>query len=347
MSESILEATFSQVLRSPFTAPRVLVVWSLGEPLSAPIAFYQKAFELANAMKNSDTIVTHHFQTNGTLLTDAWCEFIKSNQVAIGVSIDGPRELHDESRQTRSGRGTFDSTMRGIRLLQDHGIDFGVISVIRARTLDQPDILFDFYEENGFSTVGLNVEEIDGANKTSSLDCADVEVRFRHFIRRILMRFRESTTVKYLREYRPDTAAILANASTTPSSMETKKPCIVSVDVQGNFTLLGPELLGMKDNAGNEFTLGNFMFDSLTSIQTTERFQQQYMEVEAGVAACRSSCHYFPVCGGGPPSNKFFENGSFISTETLYCRLMCQAIADVTVDLMPVKGEMNGIKRAE
>jgi len=332
MSDATLEATFREVLGSPLAGQRLLIVWSLGEPLSAPITFYQKAFALAEEAKQTSTTVLHHFQTNGTLINDEWCQFIEEHRVGIAVSIDGPRELHNESRRTRGGGGTFDQAMCGIRLLQEHHIDFGVISVVNARTLDQPDLLFDFYEENGFTRVGLNVEEIDGANKTSSLGCPGVEQRFRQFIRQVFQRFRASDTVKYLREYRPDAVTALLDASAKPTASDPQRPGIVSVSVDGDFTLLGPELLGIKDAQGDELSLGDFRRDSLASVLQSEKFLRQSSEVDEGVAACKRSCRYFAVCGGGPPSNKFFENGSFASTETLYCRLMCQATADVTLE---------------
>jgi uncharacterized protein len=335
MSEATLEATFRQILGSAHAGSRLLVVWSLGEPLSVPISFYEVAFAIAEKYRAPGTAVGHHFQTNGTLLNDEWCRFIKENGVAIGVSIDGPRELHDANRKTRGGRGTFDQTMRGIGLLQRHEIDFGVISVVGADALDQPDLLFDFYEANGFRRVGLNVEEIDGVNTASSLNRDGVEKRFRQFMRQMFLRLLGSKNVTYLREYRPSDAATLAEPFADPNTEQ--RPGIVSVDVDGNFTLLGPELLGAVDADGEPVAVGNFNSDSFSLVLQSMKFRQQMSEVEAGVDACRRSCRYFSICGGGPPSNKFFETGTFASTETLYCRLMCQATADVTVEIVSGK----------
>jgi uncharacterized protein len=302
--------------------------------LSVPISFYKTAFAIAEKNKLPCTSVTHHFQTNGTLLTEEWCEFIKANGVAIAVSIDGPRELHDIARRTRAGGGTFDRTMAGIRLLRQFEIDFGVISVVGAQALDAPDVLFDFYERQGFRRVGLNVEEIDGVNTISSLNFPGVEKRFRRFMRQMFLRFRNSETVAYLREYRPQDATLCLDAEARPFAPVEPRPGIVSVDVDGNYTFLGPELLGSKDPNGNSLAVGNILHDSLAAVQQTDKFQQQMAEVEAGVKACQQTCRYFAICGGGPASNKFFETGSFASTETLYCRLMCQAIADVTVEVV-------------
>jgi uncharacterized protein len=334
MSEKTLEAVFREVLGSPLAGPRVLIVWSLGEPLSVPIGFYSRAFALAMELKRPNTAVAHHFQTNGTLLNDEWCRLILENHVGIAVSLDGPRDLHNENRRTRGSAGTFDQAMRGIQLLQEHGIDFGVISVVSARTLDQPDLLFDFYEENGFARVGLNVEEIDGANKLSSLLCPDVEQRYRQFLRRIFQRYRTSTVVRYLREYRPDTVGALNRSLGESEPDDQRRPGIVSVNVVGEFTFFGPELLGIKDIRYGDFNLGNFLRNSVESALLTERYRSQSSAVEEGVAACKRSCRYFPVCGGGPPSNKYFENGTFASTETFYCRLACQATADVTQEMI-------------
>ena len=138
VAEATLANLFSQVFASGWVEEGVRVVWHAGEPMVLPIDFYRRAFRLIDGLKPPGLSVTHSFQTNGTLIDDAWCEFFAAEQISVGVSIDGPQLLHDINRVTRSGRGTFDRTIAGIRRLRRHGVPFHVISVLSAESLAAP-----------------------------------------------------------------------------------------------------------------------------------------------------------------------------------------------------------------
>src|SRR5262249_18078474 len=97
----------------------------------------------------------------------------------IGLSIDGPAELHDACRRTRAGDGTFERTMRGLRILQDNAVPFHVITVLTRESIRSPHALFDFYAANGITNVAFNIEEIEGDHTSSSLlgEAADRDIR--------------------------------------------------------------------------------------------------------------------------------------------------------------------------
>ncbi|MGB6909683.1 MAG: radical SAM protein, partial [Methyloceanibacter sp.] len=122
----------------PLREPQLSVVWHAGEPLTAPIEFYEIAFGALQA-EAAPTLFQHHFQTNGMLINDDWCELFKRWSVRIGVSIDGPKEIHDAYRVDRSNRGTYDRVMRGVAKLQEHEIPFTVIGVLTRTALQAPD----------------------------------------------------------------------------------------------------------------------------------------------------------------------------------------------------------------
>ena len=86
-------------------------------------------------------------QTNGTLLDDEWCEFFKENNYLIGLSIDGPRELHDAYRVNKSGRGTFDRVMNGLRLLQKHGVEYNILTTVNRINADYPLEVYRFLRD--------------------------------------------------------------------------------------------------------------------------------------------------------------------------------------------------------
>ena len=114
------------------------MVWHAGEPMVLPIAFYRDAFAAIERLKPEGLALTHSFQTNGTLIDDNWCAFFREARINLGVSIDGPQRFHDRNRRTRSGRGTFEKTVAGIRLLRRHEVPFHVISVLSSETMAAP-----------------------------------------------------------------------------------------------------------------------------------------------------------------------------------------------------------------
>ena len=153
-----LSNLFSQVFASGWLGDCLSVVWHAGEPLVLPVAFYRNALRIIDGLKPAEVLVTHSFQTNGTLIDEAWCDFFIEEQVNVGVSIDGPKHLNDNNRLTRSGRGTFDRTIAGIQLLRRREVPFHVISVLSLDSMLAAREMFDFYVEEGIEQVCFNVE---------------------------------------------------------------------------------------------------------------------------------------------------------------------------------------------
>jgi uncharacterized protein len=115
------------------------------------------------------------------------------------------------------------------------------------------------------------------------------------------------------------------------TSDQTTPMAIVSVDCHGNFGTWSPELLGLRSPPYGDFTLGNVMTDSFDSVFASPKFRQLSDDISEGVRSCAATCQYFPFCGGGAPVNKYFENGSFRSTETMFCRLTKKTVLDVVL----------------
>jgi uncharacterized protein len=328
MPPAVLRRTFERVLASRHTQGGFTVVWHAGEPLVAGIGFYEEAIALLGELDTRGLEIHHSFQTNGTLITPAWCELFQRHRVRLGVSIDGPAFLHDAHRKTRGGTGTHERVMAGVRCLQDHGVPFHVITVLTSASLDHPDELFRFYVENGIRRVGFNIEEVEGVNAASSLASHRAGERtgafFSHFLELL------ETTGADLRVRELDgLGRLLAGGGPVERNQENTAMRILAVDHAGNFSTWSPELLGQKSPDHGDFLLGNVMTDDLDELEGSPKFRRLRDEIERGVAACRESCEYFRLCGGGSPSNKYFENGTFASTETLHCRLSKQAAVDV------------------
>jgi len=145
MSNQLLEKFIEQYLDSQ-TQPQIMFTWHGGETLLRPISFYKKALELQKKYAQGRTI-DNSIQTNGTLLTDAWCEFFKENNFLVGVSIDGPQEFHDEYRRNKGGLPTFVKVMKGINLLKKHGVEYNAMAVVNEYNADYPLEFFNFFKQ--------------------------------------------------------------------------------------------------------------------------------------------------------------------------------------------------------
>ena len=137
---------------------------------------------MIDGIKPNGMIVEHSFQTNGTLIDDAWCTFFIEQRVNVGVSIDGPQRLHDRHRRTRSGRGTYDRAIAGVRLLRRRQVPFHVISVLTTESLAAPQEMFDFYVAEGIEAVCFNVEESEGGHVSGCFADNDVEAAYYRFL---------------------------------------------------------------------------------------------------------------------------------------------------------------------
>lgn len=332
MREETLAKVFSRVFESGIGDDGFTVVWHAGEPLVLPPEWYGRACDILDAHNNAHVPVRHNIQSNGLLLDDRWAAFIRAKGFRIGLSIDGPRALHDARRRTRSGRGTFDGAMRAVERLHRFGIDFHVITVLGWESLQDPDQLFDFYRDHGIRDIAFNVEEIEGENARSSLDHADAVPVFKRFLRGFIERMSREPQALELREVACALAAIFNESGRAVPNQQADPMAILSVDVDGNIGTFSPELLGLCHPVYGGFTFGNVHTSPLLPILEEPCFRRVRDDIAAGVRLCAETCPYFGVCRGGAPANKLFENGSFATTETLFCRVTRQAVIDVVLE---------------
>jgi uncharacterized protein len=333
MSDATLNRVFQFVFSSGIVEQGFTVVWHAGEPMVLPVAYYERAIEIAGAHNPGGVQVGHSFQTNGVLIDDGWCDFFKAHQVNVGVSVDGPAFIHDRNRKTRKGAGTQHRVMAGIRKLQSSGVPFHVISVLTGESLDYADELYDFYVEKEIREVAFNIEEIEGPHAASTLGGADVESRFRRFIGRFFDLVARDDSMVSVREFDSMVPMILGagGGGDFPPTQENAPCAILSIDCEGNFTSYSPELLGLKSSHYGDFAIGNVNTHTLADALNGEKFRRMSSDIAVGLSKCRETCEYYSLCGGGAPVNKYFENGSFDSTETMFCRLNRKVLVDVLV----------------
>jgi uncharacterized protein len=147
MSDVVLEEYIRQYIHSQ-PVPEINFAWQGGEPTLLGVDFFRKAVALQKQFANGKTIF-NAIQTNGTLLDDEWCEFLAANKFLVGLSIDGPAELHDKYRVDKRQQPTFASVMRGLELLKKHGVEFNTLTVVNRANSQQPLEVYRFLKGIG------------------------------------------------------------------------------------------------------------------------------------------------------------------------------------------------------
>lgn len=330
MPLDLLSRCCERLQESGLVGDALTVVWHAGEPLVVPPGWYEEAFAIMASGLGRMTRLRHSFQTNGTLVDNRWIQLFRDWGVEIGVSLDGPRSVHDASRVGRRGQGSFDSALRGYVALRNAELPVHVIAVLTAASIREPDALYDFFVALEPDLLAFNVEEIEGPHRHSSLEAPDAEAAFRRFCTRFLDRVVEDGCRLKVREFENATGAILSGR--TRGNQQADAFRIVNVAVDGSFSTFSPELLGQAHPRFASFSLGNLATVDWGALPAEPTFRALVEEICRGIRNCRRECPYFTFCGGGAPANKIFETGRLDATATVACRLGIMAMIDTLLE---------------
>jgi uncharacterized protein len=166
MTDEVLSAYIENYISSQPTSA-VEFVWQGGEPTLLGIDFFERVVELQRAFARQKAI-RNSLQTNGALLTDPWCEFLKRHDFMVGISLDGPKEIHDRYRRDRQGNGSFERVIRGLRLLQEHDVQYNVLACVARDTAARPLDVYGFLRDQGVEFVQFTpiVERVPDARSS-------------------------------------------------------------------------------------------------------------------------------------------------------------------------------------
>ena len=146
MADELLEKYIRQLLEA-HTVPEVVVAWQGGEPSLMGLPFFERSIELVAKYRKPGQTVSYTFQTNGTLIDHAWAAFFKKHDFLVGISIDGPRSMHDAYRVDKGGQPTFERVMRGLAALQQHGVEYNVLTTLHRANADHPLEVYRFLRD--------------------------------------------------------------------------------------------------------------------------------------------------------------------------------------------------------
>ncbi len=147
MSDEVLEAFTREYIQSQ-PGPSVVFEWQGGEPALLGVDFFQRALDFQKKY-NTGKQVTNSFQTNGTILDDAWCAFLSKNNFLVGLSLDGPEAVHDAYRVDKGGKPTFSKVLHSLRLMQHYGVEVNVLASVNSLSSKQPLEVYRFFRQQG------------------------------------------------------------------------------------------------------------------------------------------------------------------------------------------------------
>ena len=336
MSIATVRRAVQRLRDDGLVGPELTVVWHAGEPLAMPRAFYDEAIAEIEAVLGGICEVSHSIQTNATLIDDDWCALIQRHRIRIGVSIDGPAELHDAHRRTRDGRGTHARVLRGMAKLREHGIEFHAIAVVTPATFAQADAFIDFFDQQGVRELGCNYDEAEGLHERSSV--AGHEAEHAAFVSRLLERSSDGSTPLRVRELAlafqliaQPLPSVRWQGRSWPDNAQTLPFALITLAHTGDFSTFSPELLGQPSAEFGNFIVGNVARQGYLDSARGGQFSRLWDAVVRGTRICERSCAHYGYCGGGAPANKLYENGDLASGETLYCRTMVKRPFDAVL----------------
>lgn len=298
----VLARLTASALRDP-SHDSVRFTWHGGETTLMPIRFYEKALLLQARFRRPGQVITNSIQTNGTLLSPEWARFLRDNQFVVGLSIDGPQEIHDRYRRYASGKPTFADVARGIMLLKEHHVPFGVLMVIDEAGLELgPDRLFDFCLEMGIPQFGLNFVAPENQANAAPGTPAEHYIepkRMQPFLMRLYDRWREHGHYN-IRIREVDALRSRIHAQSTFF-------CTVSGDCFGGFFGVEPggEVSHCVDFVGDpRYTIGNILHEDFSSLRQSAALQALQAEDKQAIDRMRS-CPNFAVCNGWCPRERY------------------------------------------
>ena len=321
MKDEVLEKFIRDYIQSQ-PGEELLFSWQGGEPTLLGIDFFKKVVALQE--KHSDgRKISNALQTNGTLIDDNWSELFAANDFLIGLSVDGPREVHDHYRTFSSGKGSFNRVMEGVRLFHKHGVKFNTLTVVNDRNARVPLRVYHFLKDIGSSFMQfIPIVEREAVDPDVKLKLVAHDYKEDTWVTEESVEPEDwgRFLVKIFEEWvRIDVGSVFVNyfdntlapyAGESPSLCTMRQTCGDALVMEHN-----GDLYSCDHFVYPRFFLGNMMNESLEEMAKSDRqLKFSTMKRDTLPRECRE-CPYLQMCGGDCPKHRFVENddGEFIT----------------------------------
>ena len=305
MSDTLLDEYTRQYIEAQ-QVPDVTFAWQGGEPTLMGLDFFRYAVELQQKHAKPGMRITNALQTNGVTLDDEWCEFFRENNFLIGISIDGPRELHDFYRVDKGGAPTFDRVMAGLHLLQKHKVEFNVLTTIHAANADHPQEVYRFLRDDIGTEFMQFIPIVERQNETGFQEgntVTDRSVTARQYGDFLIGIFDEWVLRDVGRIFvQIFDVALAAWTGNRPGLCIFEETCGAALALEHN-----GDLYSCDHFVEPAHKLGNIIDASMIDLATSEQqFQFGQAKRDTLPQYCLD-CEVRFVCNGGCPKNRFIE----------------------------------------
>lgn len=308
MSDDVLERFTEQYVHAQ-PGQDVLFTWHGGEPLLLGLDYFKKALRYQKPFKGNYHI-DNVLQTNGTLLNDEWCRFFKENNFLIGLSLDGPEHCHDNYRRNKGDKGSFAHTMRGLELLQKHGVEFNILSVVNDYNVQYPLEVYHFFKSTGAQYIQFSpvVERLDnngalksGNDRSGTLASWSVPpLAYGDFLNTIFDEWiKTDVGTIYVTTF---DATLAGYVGAQPGSCIWAETCghASALDIDGS-------LYACDHYVFPEFKLGNIRQKTITEMMLTDLQIQFGNDKRDKLSNACLQCPYLQLCHGECPKNRFIS----------------------------------------
>jgi len=305
MSLETLEILVKEVLA---VAENVTFCWQGGEPTLMGLPFYKKAVELQRRYRKNGQKINNAFQTNGILLDEEWALFFKENNFLVGLSMDGPSNLHDEYRLTKDGKPTHHIVLGRLRLLQRYGVDFNILTVVNDKNSKKPEALFRYFRDLGIEYMQfIPCLEIDTDGKIASFSVDPVN--YGNFLCGMFDRWYNNGRPEcYIREYEEWLIAYAYGIN----------PCMFKPYCEGALVIeYNGDIYPCDFFVEPEWYLGNIKKNSLKEIYSSDLYKR-FSERKHIVDDRCLKCKWLNLCWGGCPKFRINRKGEQINY-SYYC----------------------------
>ncbi len=296
MTDEVLEAYLRQLIEAHETN-HVTVAWQGGEPTLMGLDFYRKAIEIQKKYRKPGMTFENTLQTNGTLLDEAWCRFLKENDFLVGISIDGPREYHDACRKEKSGGGTFDRAAAGLRRLQQYRVDYNILATVNAANADFPLETYRFFRDDFGAQYLQFIPIVERGNNGVTEQSVRPE-QWGQFLNRIFDEWvRRDVGRTFVLNFDGVLAGWMGKAGTLCIFGRT---CGLGLALEHN-----GDLYSCDHFVDPEHKLGNILQSALIDMVGSQRQQDFGRQKWESLPEYCHNCEFVFICNGECPKNRF------------------------------------------
>jgi len=307
MSYDVLERFLSEFL--PLAGPQPNVGWQGGEPTLAGLPFFERAVERQQALKDRHQTIANALQTNAILIDDDWAQFLHEHRFLVGVSIDGPRELHDRYRLDYGGKGTFSRVMSKIDLLRKHDVEFNLLCVVNRLTARKPEAIYTFFADEGFTWLQF-IPAVERDSKGRVTPFSVTPGQYGDFLCRIFdLWWQEGNPTVSVRMF---DEVLGVGMGQMPGSCQLHEVCgglYVVVEYNG-------DIYPCDFFVEARWRLGNLMETPLVEMLDGDLLRR-FARIKPNASAKCASCRFRGICRNGCPHYRSLGGGRFLDLDYL------------------------------